>query len=951
LIRNKKTAIWNQTRKHTRDVGNLFGKVEPLHMSEKHRRLTTGEQKSFLEDDTPVWAFDFVNHRMLWANDAALAFWKASSREEFLGRDYSSDSKAVRERLWQTINAIEPNKWARDSWTLFPDGQPTTVLIDAKLIDHENVETAILFRVIRSLDYANADPEGLRMMLTARVTPVAVSMFDQGGRLISENPAGLALRQNYPDWASPATDLNCRYESEDRAAEIQKAIEEDERITFQHRLSYNEKDQVLSVTARRIRDPVTGGVVAQITEEDITEQANLTTSLARLNEELESRVERRSQELAQLNERLREEIDRRKEAQREAEKERDFLRTLMEAIPVPIFYKNEEGVYLGCNKLWAEFMDLPKHEIIDQTVDDVLITDKGGAPRASDKMVGETEEPMQVVRLNGEMREVISYMAPFETLDRARGIIGTVIDVTDQKKTESDLRSRELILREATTATKTGFLVYDNETRKVEYATDTFQELVEASDKKFAKLLESIDNRFEVMDNAQGEEAHKIIKAAEIAGEPFEVSYQIKDGLAEGRWLLTKGYPLPGLGEDGTKRVSFIQDVTDTLTMENKLRQSQKLEAVGKLTGGIAHDFNNVLAVIQGNAELLGLYESFQGDLVEEIGAACNRGAELTRSLLAYARQQPLNAEVVNLGKRSRAIENILRRTLGADVNLSLSVSADLWASYVDAGQVEDAILNLALNARHAMPQGGNLIIELSNVTLDQPFGLGEAEDLCGDFVVISATDNGSGMSPDVLSKATDPFFTTKPVGQGSGLGLSMIYGFARQSGGNLTIYSEVDHGTTVKLYLPRHGMDEQIDTDIIRPDEIQMGNGEIILVVEDDPAVRKLVSRLLTTLNYEIVSFEAAQPALDHLESGHHVDLLLSDVVLPGGMKGPDLAKVVQKEFPELKILFMSGYPSEAAKQNGFIGSDSVLLNKPVKREQFATAISRSLRRIMPNS
>lgn len=639
--------------------------------------LSEKDLSSFHQDDVPVWAYHVTTQQMLWANDAALKFWHAETEQEFLRRDFSTDSRAVRERLSQMINEAQKGGWFRGSWTLFPKDIPTTVVLESRSFEVNGTQDGLIFRIVGQLDYAADDPDGLRMLVLARTTSVCVSLFDMSGHLISENPAALALRQSFVDWNDDAKNLKTRYHSADIALRIVGAASQDSVETFEFILKSAEADQVLSVTAKRIRDPVTGDPVVHITEEDVTEKVELANTLAGFNKELEQRVAERTLELKRVNERL---------------------------------------------------------------------------------------------------------------------------------------------------------------------------------------------------------------------------------------------------------------------------RQSQKLEVLGKLTGGIAHDFNNLLAVIQGNAELMQMMQSYQEDLLSEIKTATTRGADLTKALLAYARKQPLHAGPVDLRQVLNSTQNILQRTLGEDIKLSMSAAPDLWLANVDQGQIKDAVMNLALNARDAMIGGGHLKIEMANIQMDHKTSPDQQMDLSGDFIELTVSDTGIGMSPEVASKATDPFFTTKPVGQGSGLGLSMVYGFSRQSGGNMTIESSPSAGTKIKLLLPRYVGVARLPTDhAIKPD-VPKSKGEHIVIVEDDPAVCRFLVRSLELLGYRIHNFPSARPALEFLKGSNTTDLLLTDVILPDGMSGPDLASCIRKEKSDLKILFLSGYPERPTSGRHEFEAGTVLLNKPISFDELGSAVRRML-------
>lgn len=389
--------------------------------------------------------------------------------------------------------------------------------------------------------------------------------------------------------------------------------------------------------------------------------------------------------------------------------------------------------------------------------------------------------------------------------------------------------------------------------------------------------------------------------------------------------------------------VAIVQDITERKQLEEQLRQAQKMEAVGQLTGGVAHDFNNLLAVIMGNVELLEDRLGSEDKTLRAIFRAAGRGSELTQRLLAYSRRQPLRPQAVDLGALVSGMSELLTRTLGETTDIETSAVPGLWDVWADPGQVENAVLNLALNARDAMAAGGKLTIECDNVCLGAPDGTRNPEAVAGDYVVLAVSDTGSGMSAEVHAQAFEPFYTTKDVGQGSGLGLSMVYGFAKQSDGQVSIYSEPGRGTTVRLYLPRAG--EAPIGDIAFPDaELLRGRDEVVLVIEDDPDVRDLAVRMLKDLGYRVIQVPDAAGAREVLAAGRRVDLVISDVVLPGGTSGPEFAAEARARDPGLKVIFMSGYPARAAMRGGFLAADNVLLTKPFRRHQLAKVLREAL-------
>ena len=381
---------------------------------------------------------------------------------------------------------------------------------------------------------------------------------------------------------------------------------------------------------------------------------------------------------------------------------------------------------------------------------------------------------------------------------------------------------------------------------------------------------------------------------------------------------------------------------------QHALVQAQKMEAVGQLTGGLAHDFNNLLTGISGSLELVRMRLA-QGRLTDveryvtaALGAA-SRAASLTHRLLAFSRQQTLEPQAVDANKLVAGMEELVRRTIGPHITLEMVLSAGLWPCFCDPNQLENAILNLCINARDAMPDGGRLTVETQNGWIDDTAA--RKRDMpAGQYVCVCVTDTGVGMSPDVLSRAFDPFFTTKPAGKGTGLGLSMIYGFAKQSNGQVRIYSEPGEGTSVKIFLPRHHA-EAVETQMAaEPLEVHAdvgaGDGETVLVVDDDATVRMLVADTLTELGYQAIEAGDASAGLRVLESDARIDLLITDVGLPGGMNGHQMADRARRKRPGLKVLFITGFAENAAISNGHLRPGMHVLSKPFAMERLAARI-----------
>jgi signal transduction histidine kinase len=380
---------------------------------------------------------------------------------------------------------------------------------------------------------------------------------------------------------------------------------------------------------------------------------------------------------------------------------------------------------------------------------------------------------------------------------------------------------------------------------------------------------------------------------------------------------------------------------------EEQMRQMQKMEAVGQLTGGIAHDFNNMMAVVISSLRLMQRRLGRGDTNVQEYTDGALRGAEraanLTRRLLAFSRQQPLTPETVDASKLIAGMEDVLRRTIPASISIETVFAGGLWRTRADAQGLESALLNLAVNARDAMPDGGKLTIETSNAFLDEAYAASQAEVAVGQYVLLAVTDTGSGMAPEVANRAFDPFFTTKPTGEGTGLGLSQVYGFIKQSGGHVKIYSEVGVGTTVKLYLPRLVSSQEEEADAKPAGAVADGQGQVVLVVEDDTDVRRLTVDMLEELNYVALSADGGARALAIMETSPHLALLLTDIVMPD-MNGRVLAEEAVKRRPGLRVLFTTGYTRNAIVHNGVLDQGVHLIVKPFTIEALAAKLAEIL-------
>jgi PAS domain S-box-containing protein len=462
--------------------------------------------------------------------------------------------------------------------------------------------------------------------------------------------------------------------------------------------------------------------------------------------------------------------------------------------------------------------------------------------------------------------------------------------------------------------------------------------------------------------------------AALASGADYETEFRLRraDGLY--RWHLARAVAL--LGDDGAivrwvgtntdieeqklataalgdlnahLEAQVAQRTGELMAVEEALRQSQKMEAVGQLTDGIAHDFNNLLAGISGSLEMLdtrikqGRFEAIPRYIDAAQGAA-RRAAALTQRLLAFSRRQTLDPHPVNVNKLIGDLEDLIRRTVGPSVAIEVVGAGGVWPTLVDPNQLENAVLNLCINARDAMPDGGRLTIETANKWLDDRAAR-DHELPPGQYVSLCVTDTGSGMSPDVIARAFDPFFTTKPLGEGTGLGLSMIYGFVRQSGGQVRIYSEVGQGTTMCLYLPRYtGVERHVEVVADRTDYGFEGNGETVLVVDDEPTVRMLIVDTLEGAGYRVIQAPDGPSGLAILQSDARVDLLITDVGLPGGVNGRQIADAGRVVRPSLKVLFVTGYAENAVIGAGRLGDGMQVMTKPFSIDAFGDKVRQML-------
>jgi PAS domain S-box-containing protein len=555
-----------------------------------------------------------------------------------------------------------------------------------------------------------------------------------------------------------------------------------------------------------------------------------------------------------------------------------------------------------------------------------------------------------------------------DDIGQARRVAGVYFEISERKA----LEARLLALNESLEAR-----VAD----RVRQLAATAAQL-EETERRFHLLIDAVtDYAIFMLDTAgnvvswnPGAERIKGYSSAEIIGQHFSRFYTEDDRQKGLPWTAlataerTGKYEAEGLRcrKDGTTFVASVvinairdpsgrllgfakvtRDITEKKVTEEQLRQAQKMEAVGQLTGGVAHDFNNLLTVIMGNLDhldrILPPAQPTQRIIAATLRAA-SRAAMLTHRLLAFSRRQPLVPEILSVNKLVAGMSDLMRRTLGESILIEVVLAGGLWPTLVDSNQLENALINLAINARDAMPEGGKLTIETANTHLDEAYARMHDEVQPGQYVGIFVTDTGTGMAPETVAHAFEPFFTTKESGQGTGLGLSQVYGFIKQSGGHVKIYSEVGLGTTVKLYLPRHQGTEQVVDEKLETHELPQGRSELVLVVEDDPDVRDYTVEMVGDLGYSVLSAQDGASALRLLDSHPDVSLLFTDVGLPGGMNGRQLAEQALRRQPRLRVLYTTGYARNAIVHQRRLDPGVEVVFKPFTYSDLATKIRQVL-------
>ncbi|PTX56326.1 PAS domain S-box-containing protein [Litoreibacter ponti] len=746
---------------------------------------------------TPVWIFDVDRHGIWWANSQGLAFWKAGSVDELRLRDFSSDSATVRERLRQIVELASDDGQINDTWTLYPSGEPQTVILSFQPVEIEGTYKGILIELVQLLG-RDANDDTWRLLEAARATSLMMTTFSMEGQVLTQNPAALACYGAPGSSDDGLTQLQARFRDPALAEKVLNCGSSNELAHWEAEMRTAAGLRTHALSARMGRDPVNGDAVTVLTEEDVSERVRL-------------------------------------RALQESEKER------------------------------------LKHAVAE----------------SSDKL-----------RISQERFELAVQTAA----------------IWDWDVVEDRL------------------FLSPNFTEALGYERGEFTEHLRAN--RIASVLHEED--------VAAYEA-KIVDHLAHPTRPLthEMRFVTKSG--EARWYHCQGKCVTDEHGKAIRSVGLLTDITERKALEATLLVSQRMEAIGQLTGGIAHDFNNLLTVIQGNAELLKEFQGSDDELTAEIVSAVRRGADLTKHLLAFARQQTLIPKAVDLHQLVPEMKKTFLRTISETVTVDFEAAPDLWPVHADPTQLETAILNLALNARDAMPGGGTLTIACRNAEAQEIARATELELERHDYVVLAFSDTGKGMSPEQVQKAFEPFYTTKGVGQGSGLGLSMVQGFSRQSRGDTRITSVPGRGTTVSIYLPRAEVAATPRANPTPP-EIALGQDEHIHILEDNQHVQETVSKLVRSLGYSVTTSDTAAEALEWTHRNPQADLYLVDILLPGGKSGVDFARALKTRQPSANILFMSGFSENQLASSSGEELGANFIAKPFDR----SAISKALRHVL---
>ncbi|MFO0805211.1 MAG: PAS domain S-box protein [Gemmataceae bacterium] len=759
---------------------------------------------------------------------------------------------------------------------------------------------------LTSLAHHAADPFRL---LVESVVDYAIYMVDPGGIIASWNP-GAERIYGYRATEIVGQPFSFVYSEADRAsgkaAAIWAKLVADGHIEFEnYRVRRDGTKFWAWISASILKDYFGNDVGYSVVTRDITERVNAAEALRR---------------------------------------ERDLSDAVLDSLPGIYYMYDEQRTFLRWNRRFEAATGRTAEEI--RRMHPLDIFDGDDKPRVAERIEtvfasGVSEVEADLVAKDGS-RTPYYFNGVRAVIGGVRCLLGMGIDITEQRRAHQRLRSADERLRTAVRAASIGLWDWDLRTNRVFFSTEWKRQVG-------CEEHEIGDNLDEWVDRLHPEDRENSLREFQAFREnphlKYEVEFRLRHKDGTYRWIFSQAAPV---FENGTavRLLGSHVDVTERYRLFSQLQQAQKMEAVGQLAGGVAHDFNNLLTVINGYTDLLmGRFDSSDPlhEVLGEIYKAGERAAALTRQLLAFSRQQVLEPRVLNLNRVVADAEKLLKRLIGEDILLASSLEPALAPVKADPGQIEQVLLNLAVNARDAMPRGGRITIETQNTTLDEHYCRGFPDLAPGEYVLLAFSDNGCGMDETVLSRVFEPFFTTKTLGKGTGLGLATVHGIVKQSRGHVAVYSEPGHGTTFKVYLPRAG-DLAVREGTSSKSEPMPRGAEIVLLVEDEDSVRTLAQHVLENCGYRVIAATDGHDALALAQRiPEPIDLLISDVVMPH-LGGRELAERIVAAHPAAKVLFLSGYTNDAVIRHGVLDAEFAFLQKPFT----PAALARKVRSVL---
>jgi len=652
--------------------------------------------------------------------------------------------------------------------------------------------------------------------------------------------------------------------------------------------------------------------------------------------------------LHKQNRQLLEEVEIRRETEANLKLLEDLLNSIIKSIPLPLVYHNSEGQVIGCNTAFQSLVGKTADELLRKTVFDLYPDRFAQLRHVTDQILlnegGQDVQEAIIEDAQGNIRNMIVHKATYEGAEQGSvgGLITTLVDVTEIKQLNSTLRNRERLLSEMGSIARIGGWEHDLVTRKAAWTGEVYK--IIGLDE--SEPIPGPDEHFEFYPPEHRAVLFEAYNKAIETGEQFDLELQCIT--AEDRLIWVRAIGRPEF-EDGKciKLSGTFQDITDRKMWEERLRQSQKMEAVGNLAGGVAHDYNNMLTIISGFTEMamgkVSPDDPLYDDLVE-IQDAAQRSVNITKQLLAFSRQQNIAPRALDLNDAIENSLNMLKRLIGEDIDLAWLPGKALWPVMLDPTQVDQILANLCVNARDAIEGNGKITIETDTITFDDEYCETHPGFIPGNFVMLAVSDDGAGMDESVKDKIFEPFFTTKGLGQGTGLGLSTIYGIVKQNAGFINVYSEPGKGTTFKVYIPQH-LAAEVKQKEEQSVDVPLGQGETILIVEDDEHILKLSKNILENLGYSVLAANKPTEAL-HLARDFEapLHLLITDVIMPE-MNGRQLSEKLQKIRPDIVTLYMSGYTANVIAHRGVLEEGIHFIPKPFSRKTMAIRVRQVLK------